>query len=271
MFPINAHTKISAILRQNPAALDAIVSISPKFEKLRNPLLRKLMAGRTSIAMASKIGGCKSEDFFSKLAPLGFVRDHSTKTEETIPLTTEKPAFLEKLSPDQLVELDVRSLIAEGIDPLAPILKKLKECQPGQVLKIINSFEPTPLMLLLQKQGYQSWAERVDEETVNTYFYKTEGAKSTLPSIGGNHSVGLEEIMQQYEGRLKTIDVRTLEMPLPMTTILDELDEMEKDSALFVYHKRIPVFLLPELKERKMDFRIKEMGINEFHILIFRS
>jgi hypothetical protein len=60
-------------------------------------------------------------------------------------------------------------------------------------------------------------------------------------------------------------------MPLPMITILDELDELEKDRALFVYHKRIPVFLLPEMKERKMDFRIKEMGINEFHILIFRS
>lgn len=271
MFTINAHTKIATILRQNPAALDAIVSISPKFEKLRNPLLRKLMAGRTSIAMASKIGGCKSEDFFSKLAPLGFVRDHSTEAEQIIPVTTEKPSFLEKLSGDQLVEFDVRSLIAEGKDPLDLILKKLKECQPGQVLKIVNSFEPTPLVLLLQKQGYQSWVEQVDEELVNTFFYKTTGEKSTLTSIGGNHAIGFEEIMQQYEGRLKTIDVRTLEMPLPMMTILDELDELEKDRALFVYHKRIPVFLLPELKERKMDFRIKEMGINEFHILIFRS
>jgi hypothetical protein len=49
---ITANTKIAAILKSNPAALEAIVSISPKFEKLRNPLLRKLMAGRASVSMA---------------------------------------------------------------------------------------------------------------------------------------------------------------------------------------------------------------------------
>jgi len=52
---ITANTKIAAILKHNPAALDAIVSLLSKFEKLRNPVLRKLMAGRASVSMASKI------------------------------------------------------------------------------------------------------------------------------------------------------------------------------------------------------------------------
>lgn len=64
MMTINANTKIGAILKRHPAALDVIVGISPKFEKLRNPILRKLMAGRASIAMASKIGGCSVDVFF---------------------------------------------------------------------------------------------------------------------------------------------------------------------------------------------------------------
>lgn len=76
---INANTKIAAILKHNADALDAIVSISPKFEKLRNPLLRKIMAGRTSLAMASKIGGCSVNDFFVKLQPLGFEIDSTIK------------------------------------------------------------------------------------------------------------------------------------------------------------------------------------------------
>jgi len=82
---INANTKIAAILKQHPDALDAIVSISPKFEKLRNPLLRKIMAGRTSLAMASKIGGCSVNDFFVKLQPLGFEIDSTAQV-------IEKPA-----------------------------------------------------------------------------------------------------------------------------------------------------------------------------------
>ena len=59
---INANTKIAKILKQNPEALEAIISINPKFEKLRNPLLRRLMAARTSIGMASQIGGFNVEN-----------------------------------------------------------------------------------------------------------------------------------------------------------------------------------------------------------------
>lgn len=60
---INPQTKISALLKHNPDALEAIVALNSDFKKLRNPVLRKLMAGRTSIAMASKIGGCTPENF----------------------------------------------------------------------------------------------------------------------------------------------------------------------------------------------------------------
>ena len=75
---INANTKISRILKENPEALEAIVSITPKFEKLRNPLLRKLMASRTSIGMASEIAGLDLDEFFQKLQPLGFQADKET-------------------------------------------------------------------------------------------------------------------------------------------------------------------------------------------------
>ena len=78
MTTINANTKIAALIKQHPDALETIVGISPKFTKLRNPILRKVIAGRTSIAMASKLGGCSIDDFFNKLQPLGFEIDKTT-------------------------------------------------------------------------------------------------------------------------------------------------------------------------------------------------
>lgn len=51
---ITVNTKIAALIKQHPDALESIVKIHPKFEKLRNPLLRKIMAGRTSIAKIGK-------------------------------------------------------------------------------------------------------------------------------------------------------------------------------------------------------------------------
>ena len=60
-------------------------------------------------------------------------------------------------------------------------------------------------------------------------------------------------------------------MPLPMHTILEALETLPADKALFVYHKRIPVFLLPELEERKFSYRIKEISNAEVHLVIYKD
>ncbi|AWO00361.1 hypothetical protein DLD77_00880 [Chitinophaga alhagiae] len=265
---INARTRIAAILKHHPAALEAIISISPKFEKLRNPLLRKLIAGRATVAMASKIGGCPVGDFFAKLRPLGFDIDLATPAgpEEK----QDVPGFLKTVKPDQVVLLDVRPVLALGQDPLNIILEKVRHLQSGQVLKIQNTFEPTPLMLLLQKQGFASYAEQIDDNLVETFFYRTS-AEEWHPAPTAEGQMNWDNILRQFKGKLKTIDVRHLEMPLPMLTILEELDQLPVETALFVYHKRIPVFLLPELAQRQFDYRIKEISDGEVHLIIFSN
>jgi len=270
MMTINANTKIAAILKQHPGALEVIVSISPKFEKLRNPILRKLMAGRASIAMASKIGGCSIDDFFDRLGPLGFEEDKTKMLKEKKEVK-EVPEFLKNVKPEQIIKLDVRPVIEEGKDPLNIILEKIKRLESGQVLEITNSFEPAPLMLLLKRQGFESYADTINENLVLTYFYKgaEPGFVETIKTE--QQSAGWDEILQRYEGKLQTADVRQLEMPLPMITILEALDKLPAEKALFVYHKRIPVFLLPELAARAFDYRIKEISEGEVQLLIFKS
>lgn len=267
---INANTKISSLLKYNSDALEAIVSISPKFTKLRNPILRKVIAARTSISMASKLGGCSVDDFFKKLQPLGFEIDQAAvvmkKENENKPV----PGFV-NIGADKMIELDVRSVIESGKDPLDIIVKKVKTLETGSVLKIINSFEPTPLMHLLGKQGFESYAETISDDLVNTYFYKKSGINVLAENKETDHSKGWDEILNRFKGKLETIDVRALEMPLPMHTILEALETLSMDKALFVYHKRIPVFLLPELEEQQFSYRIKEISDAEVHLLIYKN
>lgn len=266
---INANTKISKILKQNPEALEAIISINPKFEKLRNPLLRKLMASRTSIGMASKIAGFNVDKFFEKLQPLGFEIDKET-TQETNKEKPKLPAFFNSLKPEQITDFDVRPLINEGKDPLRLIVDRVKTIPKGGVLKIINSFEPTPLISLLNKQGFESFVDLIDDQLVETYFYKTGNEKVKIDDEE-NNSEGWEALVKKYVGKIQTVDVRELKMPQPMMTILDAIEKLPDGNALFVYHKRIPVFLLPELKERKFDYRIKEEAPDQVHLLIFKE
>ena len=266
---INANTKIASILKSRPDALEAIISISPRFEKLRNPVLRKLMAGRTSLAMATRLGGCQLKDFFTKLAPLGFEIDSQVK-----PLTDEKvpvPTFITGLRKEQLITLDVRPVISSGKDPLNIILEKVKSINAGQVLKIINSFEPTPLILMLQKKGFETYADNISEGLVETYFFKPASAAKETAVEYVKPKKGWDDVLKEFENKLVEVDVRNLEMPLPMMTILEAIENLPGDNALFVYHKRIPVFLLPELAGKGFEYRINEISNGEVHLLIFKD
>lgn len=266
---INSQTKIAALLKHHPDALEAIVALSPDFKKLRNPILRKLMAGRTSIAMASKIGGCKPEDFFEKLKPYGFEADTSPLIEEEITLQSPLPQFIKEVQEAHILPLDVRAMLAEGNDPLKLIQQKVKELQQGQVLKIINTFEPTPLIKLLENQGFKSYVDVVDKDVIETYFYKLNYDGDVELEAKPDEKNDWDEILKRYDN-LQQLDVRHLEMPMPMITILEALEKLPAGTALFVTHKRIPVFLLTELKDRNFDYRIKEITDGEVHMLIFK-
>ncbi|MBW7893267.1 MAG: DUF2249 domain-containing protein, partial [Chitinophagaceae bacterium] len=69
----------------------------------------------------------------------------------------------------------------------------------------------------------------------------------------------------------REVDVRHLEMPMPMMTILEALETLPENKALYVHHKRIPVFLLTELKDRQFEYRIKEVQEGEVYLLIFKN
>ena len=55
-----------------------------------------------------------------------------------------------------------------------------------------------------------------------------------------------------------------------MHKILEALEQLPDGKALFVQHKRIPVFLLPELAERKFEYRLNEKAEGDVEIIIFR-
>lgn len=124
---------------------------------------------------------------------------------------------------------------------------------------------------MLEKKGFVTYADIISNDLVETYFYKKSSKNSIEVESAATASHGWEEVMQRFSNKLVTIDVRELEMPQPMLTILSELEKLPRENALYVYHKRTPVFLLPELTDKKFDYRIKEISDGEVHLLIFRS
>ncbi|MBH2024552.1 MAG: DUF2249 domain-containing protein, partial [Flavobacteriales bacterium] len=67
------------------------------------------------------------------------------------------------------------------------------------------------------------------------------------------------------------IDVRELEMPGPMQAILGELEILPEGNALYIDHKRVPVYLLEELADKDFEVHIHNVAEGDVKMLIFRK
>jgi uncharacterized protein (DUF2249 family) len=170
-----------------------------------------------------------------------------------------------------LVCLDVRPILSGGNDPFNTIMETVKNLKEGQTLQIINTFQPLPLITKLERSGYKSWTEKQESGIFHTFFKKNKVVEEIDESNYAQENLNFDELYKTFVGKLKSIDVRNLEMPEPMTTILEELEKLPEGFALFVDHKKVPQFLLPELEERNFEIHYKEMALEHLQLLIFKK
>jgi len=264
---VNKDTKISKILEENEKAIDTIASVNKNFSKLQNPFLRKLFAPRVSIKDAAKIGGTSSNDILKKLEAIGFNVEYAEK--ENIDLKQKDIITMKK---DKVVKLDVRPILATGTDPYHAIMDTLKTMNDDETLLIINTFEPVPLLNKLKSKGYEYEVERPDNEIVHTYLTKdinfTETEKEEKNDI---ENMTFEEAEEKFKGKMQEVDVRDLEMPLPMVSILHEVEKIAEDEVLYVHHKRLPQYLLPELETRGWAYVNKEIDDDNMKFIIYKK
>ncbi len=292
---VDAHTKISKILKEKPEAIQVIAGINPMFKKLENPILRRSLATRVSVKDAAKIGKMDVNDFLKALEKAGFEVKYSTEQSDEKNLKILPPDFSNR----EIVTLDVRPIITEGKDPFGYINKVAKKIKPEQILLIINDFEPIPLIDFLISKNFIHWMKQDEEGNYLTYFKlnckkgnffqrlfgkkipckyhsieKNDNAADTTEKSTEESEVDREnfdKIKQEFNGKLVEIDVRNLEMPLPMKTILEKLEELPDGYALFVHHKRIPQFLLPELEKRHYQITAKTVEPDYTFLIIYKD
>lgn len=65
---LNTNTKIDDLLKQYPFLLDLLITLSPKFKNLKNPVVRKTVGKVATLEKAAAIGGLRVEDLISRLS-----------------------------------------------------------------------------------------------------------------------------------------------------------------------------------------------------------
>jgi len=266
---VNRNTRISTLIAEDKNIIEAISSINKHFKKLKNPVLRKVLAPRVSVEDAAKVGRVSINTFLNKVAEVGFEIELTNEENEVNDFENNLNNI--SMNKDNLISLDVRPIIEGGSDPFKEIMVAVKKLTNNQTLEIINSFEPIPLINKLKSKGFKTWTEKSEDGIIHSFFKKELDSKGIDDANNEDVVLDFDEKYKEFFGKFKQIDVRHLEMPEPMTTILEELELLPEGNALFVEHKKIPQFLLPELKARNFEVLYNKKSENHLQLLIFKS
>jgi uncharacterized protein (DUF2249 family) len=265
---IDGQTKISKIINYNEAAIGIIAKINSNFNKLKNPILRKVLAPRVNVNQAAKIGGVAPIEILLALEKIGFQVAETKNEVETSP----KEINTKPMNQVNKVTLDVRPILESGEDPFKKIMAQLKSMDPEKALLIINTFEPIPLLNILKDKGYSYETTRPKEGEVHTLLFKThEEKEASAPPQSDLNQLSFSEIELNFKGKMTEVDVRDLEMPMPMVTILEAIEKIGEQEALYVHHKKLPQYLIPELENRAFSFVSNEIDENNIKLIIFKS
>ena len=80
------------------------------------------------------------------------------------------------MSPPTFKRLDIRKLLAQGIEPLQAIRKRVNALKAGEGLAVIAPFLPSPLIEKLRSEDFSSRAEPQPDGSWVTYFWREREA-----------------------------------------------------------------------------------------------
>lgn len=148
-------------------------------------------------------------------------------------------------------DLDVRPILRDGGEPFEKIMAAVNALQPGQGLRLLATFKPTPLLHVLGSRGFSHEARELDDGEWEVLFRPLDDAAAP----GGAEPAGAAQEDADWPAPARHLDNRDLDPPEPMVRILAVIEAMKKGEVLSALLCREPIFLLPELAKRGHRWR----------------
>lgn len=167
---ITPDTKIGELLDNYPQLEDLLLSFSPSFAKLNNPILRKTIGKVASLRQVAQIGGLNLSEMILLLRKEAGqnINDVTTEDEPTVK-SIAYPYWLD--IENITITLDVCDIIDKGESPMKDILDKVNLLSKSDILLLITPFDPIPIKEILNAKQFISWTESKDNK-VYSYFKK---------------------------------------------------------------------------------------------------
>lgn len=153
---ITLQTKVHDLLEKYPFLEEKLISISPVFAKLKNPVLRKTVAKVATLRQIAEVAAMDPPKLVALLrqalgleTTIGYERSSGT--------IVSRPGWADEQRVTKY--LDVRPILEGGQSPMEEVLRLCKQLERGELLKLTCPFKPAPLMEKLESKGFACWSE----------------------------------------------------------------------------------------------------------------
>lgn len=320
--PVTADQRVSTVLKEHPELLDVFTAQSRALDRLKNPLMRKTFSRMVTVAQAAGVAGIPPADLLRALnSALGVPAEDIEAALVAAPVApgmeaasstgaTESGANAEgdgaEVRPAWLagapaaIELDARDMQRRGEDPFFTIMDAARGVEVGQSLNLRNTFKPVPLLGVLAKKGFASWAEQLGPEDWLITFHRERmvaeevdaddvhphgatrpaaAVAEAAPEAAATATAPVDPALllaadsppaEDQVDAVVTITVEDLTPPVPMQKVLEGLAPVPQGGLLLVHHLRMPPHLTAKLDEYGHAYRIWDLGPDRKEILIHK-
>lgn len=147
-------TRLFDLLEAYPFLEEKIIGVAPPFRNLHNPVLRRTVGKLATIERVAEIGGIDVVQFVNVLRRAAghaeLPSPEAPRRPRSIPRSAADPEWI---AGEAEFTLDGDALLARGEVPLLVANELLAGRSSGGFLLLITTFEPTPILEALQKQG----------------------------------------------------------------------------------------------------------------------
>jgi hypothetical protein len=166
MIIISPKTKVGELLDAYPHLEKVLIEMSPAFEKLKNPVLRRTVARVATLQQIAIVGGLKVDSIVNRLRKETGQNPEGTEIADKEYLSTEPPDWFDvrKITSGY----DASPVINSGDSPMKEILHKTKLLKSGEIFELRTPFVPAPIIDMLKDKGFKIYSAR-NEDVVISY------------------------------------------------------------------------------------------------------
>jgi uncharacterized protein (DUF2249 family) len=298
---IRGTDRVSTVLARDESLVDVFAELSPAFERLRNPMMRRVMARLVTIDQAARMGGVDAATLLERLnahssstpprpAPGsdGSAAVPSTGGVPRIPAfpgnvpeaapslareSIEHPAALARVAPEHVVTIDVREELRAGREPFTIIMAAHRKVPEGGALCVRAIFEPVPLYAVMRRHGLVHFTMQRAADDWLVWFFPPDVSEAARDDTAPRDADAppADASSGEPDDGVVVLDVRGLEPPEPMLRTLAALEALPAGGTLVQVNVRVPQFLLPMLEERGFSYEIREQSADLVRLFIRRA